>query len=262
MTLTKWGGNSRYLYVDPSQLVKVPEMTDPATTVCLAETYLSAFQVLHYGVVSSKRYRRNSLKGKTCLILGSMDPKIGQALSEIARFAGVKTMYASAKQKRFGQLQSTGIIPLSKDNLDWIDRLDGKIDMIISFEQEVSPLYYSLLTPDGEMVLVCCGEVKVDDIFHVPKPSRMMCRRSKWQQKSRTHIYDVYKEWDDNTERCKRDLQHLIELLTKDILSPNVLDRIPLGKVAKAQEMIEAKRLSGFLVCEPWLIVKSRALRL
>lgn len=240
----------------------VPEALDPSVAVCLAETYLSAFQVLHLGIVTAKRYRKKSLKGKTCLVLGSMDPKMGQAFSEIGKYADVKTIYASAKPKRFDQLESSGIIPLSRDSLEWIDKLEGKVDVIISFEQEVSPLYYSLLSSRGEIVLVCCGEVKVDEALHSPKHSKVFCKRSKWQQRSRTHIYDMYKEWDENNEKCRKDLNHLIDLLGKEVLSPSVLDRIPLGKVAKAQEMIEAKRLSGFLVCEPWLIAKTRALRL
>jgi hypothetical protein len=35
-----------------------------------------------------------------------------------------------------------------------------------------------------------------------------------------------------------------------------------LNKVAKAQELLELKRLPGFLVCEPWMMSKKRAVYL
>jgi NADPH:quinone reductase-like Zn-dependent oxidoreductase len=264
LTLTKWGGNSRYLFIVPSQVVKVPDHVDPAAAVCLVETYLSAFQILYHGLTKGKRYRKNSLRGKSYLILGSMGATFGQALSQFYGYAGVKTIYACAKQKHFAQLESLGIVPLSKDNVGWLESLRGKIDVIISFEEEVSPLQYKLLTDNGVIVLVCCGELKVDEDTgaRAPQPSRIICRKRVWQQQSRTYTYDVFKEWDENVERCKKDLEHLVDLLGKEIIAPNVLDRIPLGKVARAQDMIEAKRLSGFLVCEPWLKSKSRAIRL
>jgi NADPH:quinone reductase-like Zn-dependent oxidoreductase len=264
LTLTKWGGNSRYLFIVPSQVVKVPNHVDPASAVCLVETYLSAFQILYHGLTAKrKRYKKNSLRGKSYLILGSMDATFGQAISQLSGFAGSK-IYACAKEKRFASLESLGIVPLSKDNLGWLESLSGKIDVIISFEEEVSPTQYKLLTDNGVIVLVCCGELKVDEDTgaRAPQPSRMICRKRIWQQQSRTHTYDVFKQWDENVELCKKDLEHLVDLLGKEIIAPNVLDRIPLSKVARAQDMIEAKRLSGFLVCEPWIKSKSRAIRL
>ena len=52
VSLIKAGGNSRYISLYPESLVKVPEGLDPAQVVCLCDTYLSAFQSLHYGQVA------------------------------------------------------------------------------------------------------------------------------------------------------------------------------------------------------------------
>lgn len=251
--------------MDPSRAVKVPVSLDPAPVVCLPETYLSAFQVLHHGIPKSKRYRLNSLRGKSFLISGPMDHKFAQALSQLAKYAGAKYICASTNnEKRAGQLEQLGIVALYKDTGGEWNNLHGKIDMIISFDEEVSPLQYKLLTQDGEIVLVCCGDLKVEDDYF---PSRfqqtgLFCRKSSSQRKSRTHTYDVYREWDEGFDRCKKDLEHLLFLLEKDIIQPNILDRIPLSKVARAQQMTETKRMHGFLVCEPWLKAKSRAVRL
>jgi hypothetical protein len=42
-------------------------------------------------------------------------------------------------------------------------------------------------------------------------------------------------------------------LLQAKKISPRVLDRVPLGKVAKIQGILDEKRIQGFIVCEPWI---------
>ena len=134
--------------------------------------------------------------------------------------------------------------------------------MIISLEQTVLPVYYSVLRKHGELVMLRSGEKRADSDANHPKAKTLFCRRKMYQQSSITHSYNLYKSWENNLDLCKADLEHLIRLFQMNVLSPKVLQRIPLGNVGKAQDSIEAKRLSGFLVCEPWLVTTSRALRL
>ena len=121
--LCKWGGNSRYLAVDPSRVVKVPDALDPAVAVCLVEAYLSAFQLLNWATSRHRRYVKGTLKGKTFLILGTLDANTGRALAELADYAGVVNLFATAEAERLDQLESVGIAPLDKQNLDWFERL-------------------------------------------------------------------------------------------------------------------------------------------
>jgi hypothetical protein len=60
---------------------------------------------------------------------------------------------------------------------------------------------------------------------------------------------------------CRKQELYVYNLLLEmRAITPHVLDRIPLGKVTRAQEYIESKRLLGFLVSdEPWLLSKARA---
>ena len=60
----------------------------------------------------------------------------------------------------------------------------------------------------------------------------------------------------------QRDLAYLLGLLEKGTIDPVVRDRLALGKVAKAQALLEAKRIQGYLVCEPWIKSKGRAVYL
>jgi NADPH:quinone reductase-like Zn-dependent oxidoreductase len=261
ISLVKWGGNARYLSVDPSKLVRVPESVDPAAAVCLAETYLAAFQVLHRGQTNRIRYRGTSLKGKTILILGYAISNMGRAIAQLATGAGALQVFAMAKLKHFDQLTALGISPLNKDSLDWWETLSGKVDFIISCEEDVVALHYKLLKGNGQVVVVRNSN-KEAELDSFEQRTSLVCRSNKRLQQNKTSYYDVCEEWDNNTKRCMLDLAHLVHLLEQNKIEPHVLDRISLSKVARAHQLIESKRLTGFIVCEPWLVAKSRAIRL
>jgi NADPH:quinone reductase-like Zn-dependent oxidoreductase len=60
----------------------------------------------------------------------------------------------------------------------------------------------------------------------------------------------------------QRDLEYLLRLLQKEMIDPVIRDILPLGKVAKAQAVLQERRIQGYLVCEPWIKSKSRAVHL
>jgi NADPH:quinone reductase-like Zn-dependent oxidoreductase len=262
--LTQYGGNARYLAVNASQFVKVPESVDPAEAACLAETYLTAFQALHYGQSNGLRYKKSALKGKQLLIVGTISSNMGRALSQLSSSASVDNVYATSKEKHYQRLTSLAILPLSLDPIHWFERLKGKIDLVISFNEEITPLHFKTLTHSGEIIRISeNGSVATMELEPFRRsPTKLSCGKKPWQNKGRANGYSVYKEWDYNLDRCKRDLEHLIHLLDERWVVPEVLDRIPLNKVPRAQELIESKNIPGFIVCEPWIVSKSRALLL
>eukprot|EP00543_Licmophora_paradoxa_P019326 CAMPEP_0202464512 /NCGR_PEP_ID=MMETSP1360-20130828/62160_1 /ASSEMBLY_ACC=CAM_ASM_000848 /TAXON_ID=515479 /ORGANISM="Licmophora paradoxa, Strain CCMP2313" /LENGTH=118 /DNA_ID=CAMNT_0049087837 /DNA_START=6 /DNA_END=359 /DNA_ORIENTATION=+ len=77
-------------------------------------------------------------------------------------------------------------------------------------------------------------------------------RKNKNKLSNQIQGYDVFDSWKNNLETCKRDLSQLLKLLRRGVIRPRVLDRIPLDKVARAQEIVASKKLQGYLVCEPW----------
>jgi NADPH:quinone reductase-like Zn-dependent oxidoreductase len=273
LSLVRWGGNSRYVSLHPKQLVKVQDGLDPAQVCCIPETYLSAFQVLHIGQTKSRRYREDSLKGKSVLIVGSMANNMGMAIIELALHAGAASIYATAKKKHWKNLVARGVMPLAQNPMEWIQRIEGTIDLVLapngSFREDVTPVHFRALRPNhGQLVL--CGrrvvgnDIPIKDWKCDQNQTILACSKNKALTKimSKSHSYDVYEEWDRNLELCKKDLRHLLMLLEKGKINPKVLDRIALGKVARAQEVLESKRLPGFLVCEPWMRTKQRAVYL
>lgn len=271
LSLVKWGGNSRYMVVPAEKLVKIPEGIDPAEAACLPETYLTAFQVLHFGQGGALRYKDSSLRGKSVLIVGSMANNMGKAIIELALNAGVANIYATAKKKHWKTLISFGIMPLSQEPAEWISRIEGTIDLVLAanggMREEVTPIHYRALHPkDGKLIL--CGHRAAGNDVPVgdwdKRQANLICARNKALTRimNRSYAYDVYEQWDRQLNLCKRDLEHLLRLHLSGAIKPKVLDRLPLSKVGRAQELIETKRLAGFLVCEPWMKSKKRAVYL
>lgn len=270
LSLVKTGGNARYISLQPEKLVKVPENVDPAQAACLPETYLSAFQMLHHGQAGNQRYAKDSLRGKSVLIIGNINNSFGKALVELAMRGGCSIIYLTAKKKHWNHLMDHGIIPLSKDRREWIQRVEGLMDLVLAekgeLREDITYMHCRALSETGH--LITCGQRTEGNDIPVgdwDSKQRVVCpiNRDAVKLKNKTHSYDVYSQWDKDLETCKKDLVHLLDLLGKKKIKPTVLDRIPLNKVPKAHRIIESKKgLSGFIICEPWLQTKNRALYL
>jgi NADPH:quinone reductase-like Zn-dependent oxidoreductase len=260
VSLVKWGGNSRFLSINPSHVVSAPESIDPSSAVCLVETYLAAFQVLHLGQPQDLRYKDDALNGKNILLRGLSVSSMGHAIAQLAVIGGAVNVFAVAKHKHFEYLTSLGITPLNNDGKDWWKALAGKIDCIISCDEDVVAIPYKLLKGSGVVITLNSFGRRKSGKTSVLKSGLNIRGRLSMIPRSRMSSYDVYDQWDKDLGGCKLDLQYLLRLLSEHKIEPTVLDRISLNKVADAQDLIASKRLTGFIVCEPWLVGKSRTI--
>ncbi|KAL7576675.1 hypothetical protein ACA910_005603 [Epithemia clementina (nom. ined.)] len=264
MSLIKWGGNSRYLTVDPSKLVKVSDDLDPAEAVCLVETYLHAFQLVHCGQSKTTRYRKNALQDKRILVVGELASNIGKAIVELANLAGCRNIVGTVAEKHYETVTKMGVIPIDPEPLNWKSFLNGSVDLLIQLNGRLSPtVAYGVLRPTGSMV-ISTSYSKADERLGPAAQAKMVaaCGKPDLSLDARVTRYNVFRSWDDNREYVQDDLRHLTSLLEERKLVPEVLDRISLSSVAKAHSLLESRRLRGFFVCEPWLVSKSRTLNI
>jgi NADPH:quinone reductase-like Zn-dependent oxidoreductase len=264
VSLVKWGGNARYVSLDPSHAVAAPETIDPAMAVCIVETYLTAFQVLHMGQANDLRYCDGSLSGKSILLRGLSVSSMSHAIAQLATNADALNIFAVAKDKHFNYLSSLGITPLSNDGKDWLKKMAGKIDLIVSCDDDMVSIPYKLLKGSGNVIsLKSFGRSKCTNTgskVSMLKTGLNFRGRLSRTPRNRTLSYDVYEQWEKDLDICKRDIRHLLQLLDDKKIEPTILDRISLNKVEDAQDLTRSKRLSGFVVCEPWLVGKSRTI--
>lgn len=182
----------------------------------------------------------------------------------MAEIAGATLIYAPCKRKQKHLIREMGATPLGAEKSEWIHLLQKKIDVIVDATVDTGRDlndYFGVLNDDGDYILIGRTEDDVEEIIsNQSRPTNLVCNNLKSRMMNRVHSYCVFEKWEYCLESCKRDLSHLINLLGEKQISPRVLDQIPLYKVARAQEILDEKRLKGYLVCEPFMKSRSRAL--
>jgi NADPH:quinone reductase-like Zn-dependent oxidoreductase len=208
MSLVKHGGNSRYISIRVDQLVKVPNGIEPTEAVCLAETYLAAFQAIHCGQLKSIRYTDTSLSAKSILIIGVLT-NVGRAAAELARAAGAILIYAPCREHHRERVRALGVTPLGSEKEDFLELLQGKIDLVIDATAEIKSdveNYYTTLKPSGNYLLV--GRSREKRAFILSRWAKQLSSRfsaigTLEALENNVHSYDIYEKWDTNLDCCK-----------------------------------------------------------
>ncbi|CAJ1933539.1 unnamed protein product [Cylindrotheca closterium] len=255
------GSNARYLCITKDALVKVPKKINPDEAACLAESYLMAFQVLHLNHKSSMRYKDNSMRGQSILIMVGGFSDLCRALIELTNAAGADCCYVIVDEKEFSAVSSCGAIPLLKDPQQWLTLVGKQIDLLISCNdhglrtEKITRDHLKALNNEGEIILFGKPGDKKLPFLHLETngPSRLICKSNHRSVKDRSQLYNVFDAWGKDMKQCKKDLEHLLKLLQTNRLRPPILRRLPLTKVATAHSIVESKILPGFLVCLPWV---------
>ena len=285
MALIQSGSNARFLCLSKDRLVKVPPKVAPDRAVCLAETYLSAFQAIHLGAQTrpSIRYRSKALEGKSILILEGYS-SLGKALIEVAVASGADRCYALADPHQHLHIARLGAIPLSYNSQHWWTQnntiTQQQIDVIVAvkdnrglYTDRVTQGHLNTLKNDGRVIVI--GQPGVDNCFPFSlfpstgshssddaATTNLMCQTrlhhhattttTPSRKKAKAHSYNVFDSQEDNPRQATRDLEHLLGLLEREKLSPEILDLVSLEKVATVQSILESKRVTGHIVCTPW----------
>src|SRR3954471_1278253 len=96
-------GYAEYAYLDPADLVRVPDGLDPGEVVCLILNYVTAYQMLHRSA--------NVRQGQSVVITGAAGG-VGSALLELGRLAGLGKMYGVASGPKHAAVEALGGIPI------------------------------------------------------------------------------------------------------------------------------------------------------
>jgi NADPH:quinone reductase-like Zn-dependent oxidoreductase len=257
MSLVRVGANSRHMSIHEDRLVKVPSNVGDsgAKLACLPEVYLAAFQAIHMGQKKGSRYRKNSLANRSVLILGGSGA-MGRALVEVALAGGAKSVYATGREKDFGLILELGGLPLSQDPNHWLSVMLAKVDVVVSVDApharpELKYSHVQTLSADGRLVII--GAPDQGDRATVNLDAY---EERDFETKRRLHNYNVFDAWEADMKTGKRDLAHLIKLFKDDLIKPQIQDRLPLNHVSIAHQYMETKKISGFILCEPWIEIK------
>jgi hypothetical protein len=168
-------------------------------------------------------------------------------------------VYATGKDKQFLAIREVGGAPLGRDPMQWGSILERKIDIIIGIDNsigksELKKEHLELLGRNGKIVLLCAPDREVKDVIELDELAEITENTGR-----KLFHYNVFEAWYADLKQGKRDLTHLLKLLAEGSIQPKILERIPLSRVSKAQDLMEDKKLSGFIICEPWIKGKRKA---
>jgi len=260
------GGNAKYKTLNYKDCVKVPEDVDGGDAVATIRTYTSAFQALMQGVKGQGRYSRKPLNGKKILIVGACGT-FERACVELSLLLGARKVFFSAVssggQSHNNYIRLLGAKPLGDDPEEWADVIQGTIDVAIdSICQDRYEHSYAALNDDGILVGTGMSEITKDgnDIFATVEKN--------WTQmtvaldNSCTYYNGIVDSWKHEKEKCMKDLVYLFNLLEKGKFKPKIATRIPMLKVASAQERLgenlESMERRGIIVVEPWKLAQEQ----
>lgn len=153
------GCTAKYLHLKFDEIIKVPDKVDPKEAVAVIRTYTAAFQALMMNLKGSSRYSRKPMLGDKVLIVGPCGA-FERALVELSLYLGAKRVYfcciSSNGQSHDIYIRMMGAKPLSADPDEWMDELEGKIDVAVdSMCLDRYECSYSSLKEDG--ILIATG---------------------------------------------------------------------------------------------------------
>jgi len=282
------GCTAKYVTLKIDEVIKVPDGVVPAEAVAVVRTYTAAFQSLMTNVQGFNRYSRKPLSDDRVLIVGPCGV-FERALVEIALYLGAKRVYFSCistnQQSHDMYIRMLGAKPLAADPEDWAEELEGKIDVVVDsacidrFEHS-----YAALAENG--ILVTTGMIalnKTDDWLSTiergwvnayvamnPKCNayegvieNYFTNRRQFMVSMQTFEAPIVSSWTNTNHHLycsvtQKDLIFLFNALERGKIKPKIATKIPMMKVAAAQERLdlspESLERRGVIVVEPWLL--------
>ena len=254
------GCNAKYRVTNYNGLVKVPKEVSPFEAVALIRTYTAAFQALMQGISGHGRYSRKPLLDKRVLIVGPCGT-FERALVELSTLLGAKKVYFSAHSSNHSHdmyIRLLGAKPLPEDPEEWIDEVEGRIDIAVdSICIDRYEYSYSALHEDG--ILVAAGMMdieKTDDL--ISNIEKIWTHTTLAINNHCTYYHGFVSEWGSNRKQCMKDMIYLFNMLDNGKIKPKIATKIPMTKVAAAQERLdqnlESMERRGIIVVDPWLL--------
>ena len=212
--LVRNGGNTRYIRVSSSRLVKVPGNVAPADAAAMVATYTAAYQALKSVSLSTETVF--SLEGKKVLIVGGMHAT-AQALVQMCLKARA-TVYATAPDHRHAYVRNVlGAVPLPENSRDWLPLVHHEMDLVFDgLCEDGLETSSKALNITGE--LICFGHaamIKEKEMGFFGAPINAHFNRFWGQTMTKSKTVDVWDNFEKDPEIYKVRTQIVAALSTE-----------------------------------------------
>ncbi len=249
--LTVHGGYAEYVYLPPEELIFVPDGVEAFEAVSLILNYVTAYQMLHRVA--------HVHKGQTVLITGASGG-VGNALLQLGRLAGLKTMYGLTSKKKSALVTQLGGVPIEYTTTYYLNFLRFQepqgIDAVFDgIGGKFSLRGYRALRRGG--ILVSFGVTgavkngkanKFSSFLSYVTPAILNIL----PDGRHATFYGITRLYRKDPMPFREDLPKLFQLLKEGKVKPVIAGIFPLSKAAKAHEMLERGDVQGKLVLKCW----------
>ncbi len=237
------GGNTDFICVRASLLVKVPEGVDSFDAAAVILNYVTANQLLHK-VAKIK-------KGERILIHGAAGG-VGSALLQLGKIAGLK-MYATASLGKHPLVRELGGEPIDYKSVDFTarihelaeDGLDAVFDPVGGANLRRS---YSVLRKGGRLVAYGVSSAVDGGTFSMLQTIFLSFLYRLFKRGKSFHFYSITSSKFSSIENVKEDMTKIFTLLSENKIKPVIGARLKLEEAAKAHEMIDNSAVAGKII--------------
>lgn len=236
--ITVYGGYSEYIFLNEDHLVHVPATLDPAEAVSLILNYVTAYQMLH-------RFAKVQAGGK--ILITGANGGVGTALLQLGKLANL-TMYATASRNNHDLLVEHGAIPIDYHSQDFVDVIHEAEPNGIDFVLEGIggnhiPRAFKVLRRGGKLVEY--GNSGFIALLLDLVKLQMLTWFSNGKSSEFYGITGIYRK---DKQPFMADLPVLFNLLQEGKLKPIIAAKFPILEAAKANELLESRKVNGKIV--------------
>lgn len=250
--LTVSGAYAERACVPERNAVRVPADLDPAETVTLVLTYVTALQLLSR-IARAKR-------GEAVLVHGAAG-LVGTAVLELAAPAGLR-VHGTASGDGRAKVERLGGVAIDYEREDFLARVredtgDGVDVALDGIGGSVSRRSYRALRPGGRLVIFghhgTLREGRKSRLGWAAWYASTAAVGLAGMLSPRRSVlsYRIAKLRDRHPDWFRDDLQHLVGLLREGKISPVIAERLPLADARRAHELLTGSSVVGKLVIVP-----------
>ena len=241
--LTITGAYSEYICLPENQVIPVPDNLDPAETVSLILSYVTAYQMLH---------RIAKIKKKQSILVHGAGGAVGTAMLQLGKLLDLK-MFGTGSRTKHELIAELGAIPIDYKDENWPEQIgqkgakamDAVFDPIGGHNFKKS---FHVLKANGILVAYGFYNAVMGRGGNIPLDFLRLKLWNALPNRRFAKFYSIGALKKKHPEWFSEDLQALFGLLADEKIKPVISKKMPLSEARIAHQILEKAGVQGKII--------------